>query len=244
MSSHESDSKESSSNHNPCAGVVDDVIRRRRTWKVLASPEGSPLSSPTPSSDALLAHESLVRSAIETAGFAPFHYDRRQNGVSEPWRFYWLKLAACRTLSQQLPTLAENMKPGNKLPGMLAACGSLVIVTWLPEQSNVDEQKLQLVNEEHLAAASAATQNLLLALEARGLGTYWSSGGSLRDKPVRSQFGISDSERLIAAVFIDDRNLRPSGEVECIPGKNHEKRTEPSRWCRVVDSLAPANESR
>lgn len=221
------------------AEIVDDVIRRRRTWKILTDPAqmNSVRAQHTLSPAQLHRHEELVASAIATAGYAPFHYDRRCEGVAEPWRFHWLRQAACRSLAIRLPDLAVNMKPGNKLPAMLAACGSLVLITWLPEENPDDSEKLRLVNDEHLAATSAATQNLLLALESRGFGTYWSSGGSLRDERVYQLLEIELRERLIAAVFIDDPSLRTPGTFESIPGKNHEKRSTAEGWCRTIREL-------
>lgn len=57
-----------------------------------------------------------------------------------------------------------------------AASGALVLVTWLPEPEEegltakraTQQQKQQKMNEAHVAGASAATQNLLLSVEARG----------------------------------------------------------------------------
>ena len=62
---------------------------------------------------------------------------------------------------------------------MLAACGAMVIVNWIPDHDwGESDGKLDDVNEEHLAAASAATQSILISLTAAGYGTYWSSGGN------------------------------------------------------------------
>ncbi len=218
-------------NREEFVACVDKVIRERRTWKVLS--QEVPTDEDT-DEFAAQAHLELVSSAIETAGWAPFHFDRRQDGVAEPWRFYWLQQASCRQLATELPHLSPDMKPGNKIPPLLNGCGSLVLVTWLPEAGSDSSEKLIEVNEEHLAAASAAVQNLMLSLEARGMGTYWSSGGTLKESRVKEQLGISESERLIAAVFIDDPALRQAQEVEKVPGKNADKRSPCSSWCRIV----------
>lgn len=200
----------------------------RKTLKVLSKNDSSQKSRPD--NEAVAEHRETILSAIAAAGWAPFHYDRRIDEIAEPWRFYWLDHECCRSLCELLPTLPVSMKPGNKIPMMLEACSSLLIATWLPDSEISDDEKRCEVNEEHLAAASAAVQNLLLALTARGCGTYWSSGGVLREGPVRERLGIPSRDRFLAAVFVDDIVLRGNYSVELIPGKNREKRSPASKW--------------
>ena len=117
---------------------------------------------------------------------------------------------------------------------MLKACGALVLVTWIPESEPANEKLVQ-VNEEHLAAAAAATQNLMLALEVRGLGTYWSSGGMLGSKTFFDRYGIESNSRLISAVFVNYPGLYSDESCEVIVGKNREKRSIWTRWTQVIE---------
>lgn len=215
---------------NNRAETVDFAIKNRRTKKVL-----SKVGSIEPLDIEAIRHvEEQIKSSILVAGFAPFHYDRKKDGLAEPWRMYWLNYKACRSLASDFASLAQNVKPNNKLPLMLNACSGLVLVTWLPE-SNVDNpEKLESINEEHLAAASAATQNLMLALEARGLGSYWSSGGQLREATMKQTLGINGDEKLIAAIFVDSQAMTNDNNVERIGGKNHAKRSPDHRWLREI----------
>ena len=191
--------------------------------------------------------DKLVRDSITVSGWAPFHYDRNLNSVAEPWRMQVLFHSACRNLAADFLNIVTDLKPGNKLPAMMNACGAMVLVSWLPQDSADDSSKLQQVNNEHLAATSAAVQNLLLALNARGFGTYWSSGGPLGSEAVAKKFGITTTQSLVAAVFVDYDFLSVNAEtnsdgtdqntIQRIPGKNRTKRSSMQKWCREIDTF-------
>ena len=216
----------------PYRATVDDAICRRCTVKVLSD---TPIWPGAEQRAQVRAADEQIEESIALAGWAPFHYDRRVDGVAEPWRMYVLLHESCRALGRDFEKITADMKPGNKIPKMLNACGALVLVTWIPEESLEDNAKLEAVNSEHLAATAAAVQNLLLALETRGLGTYWSSGGSLGSLEMFQRLGISTLETLLAAVFVDYPVLSQRADVERITGKNREKRSPASRWSQRID---------
>lgn len=211
------------------SNVIEKVIRQRRTRKVLAS--DGPVE---------LAHvdirnsNELVLSAIAAAGMAPFHYDRKFNKIAEPWRFHVVWHQDCRILARRLFDWFSDIRPNNKLPAMLNACGALVLVTWIPQfdGEESDEKKMQ-INEEHLAATAAAIQNLLLVLTAKGLGNYWSSGGFFRTETMFEKLEMDKQEKLLGAVFVDYGS--PESEVEIISGKQRDNRSGSSKWTRVIE---------
>ena len=215
---------------------VCKAVKSRRTWKVLGE------QSIAIDAQVIESQDAIVERAIATAGFAPFHYDRDVDSVREPWRCYWLKNEVCRQIAGELPAWVAGIKPNNKMPAMLSACGSLVLVTWLPQfadHGNDDEEnseKQRQVDEEHLAAASAYVQSLLLLLTAAGLGTYWSSGGLMRSPEVFARLGVGSSERLLAAVFVDYLPGQDEG-VQRIAGKHHPFRSPAEKWCRAITDL-------
>lgn len=217
-------------NSTPKINSVDAVIKSRRTEKVLASDDCPVLLNESE----ILEYDKMVFEAVDVAGWAPFHYDRKKEGIAEPWRFTIFKSKRCREISSRFYDWFSDTKPNNKLPKMLNACGSLVLITWLPE-TEIDNPKIGQVNEEHLAAASAATQNLLLALESRGLGTYWSSGGQLGSAGFFQRFEMNPSGRLIAAIFVHYPGMFDESATEVIVGKNREKRTGWQNWTSVID---------
>lgn len=212
--------------------IVREVIRSRCTFKVLAD-VATPIDlGPTDSSD------EFVRSSVENAGWAPFHYDRGHAGIAEPWRCHIIWHATCRKIATGLPHWFSNMKPNNKLPSMLSACGALVMVTWIPtlDSEIPDPEKRRSVDDEHLAATSAMTQNLLLLLTAGGFGTYWSSGGQLKSPEMFARLEIPTTERLAAAVFVEYPESK-SLNLERLSGKNRTKRSSASSWTREIESI-------
>ena len=211
---------------------VTEIVRERRTQKVIAKNGAVAL----PHADVVRCNQQVLQ-AIATAGFAPFHYDRKAGGIAEPWRFHVIWHKECRVIAEQMGEWFSDMRPSNKLPGMLNACGALVLVNWLPQfdGDESDEKKVQ-INEEHLAATSAAIQNLLLVLTAHGLGNYWSSGGFFRSAEMFRRLGIDEDEKLLGAIFVDYG--APDSEVDIISGKQHDHRAESGKWTRVVSEIA------
>ena len=210
------------------------LARDRKTAKILARDGAEVVYSEEVTNQS----NQQVLAAIADAGFAPFHYARGTDGLVEPWRFHILWQNECRLIGRQLADWYPDMKPSNKLPPMLAACGCLVLVNWLPQFQSEEseaagesaEKKLQ-VYEEHLAATAAATQNLLLSLAAKGMPTYWSSGGFFRQHSMFERLQIPTSERLLAAIFV---SYGIDDSMEVIFGKNAPHRSDPNKWTREV----------
>lgn len=207
---------------------TDEAIRSRKTVKILAAQD-------LPVSD----NRELVNEILSLGGQAPFHRaceDRHRQsnelGGIEPWRFYAISAEDCRKLRTRIPL--EN---AGKIPAMLAAADALIIATWLPNAAEVPEMDGEpgyaatINNMENIAAASAAIQNLLLAATARGVSSYWSSGGVLRSELVFSQLGIPRSQILLGAIFLFPQEF---GDAEFATSKLREHRGSPDAWSRWV----------
>ncbi|QDV23320.1 nitroreductase family protein [Aureliella helgolandensis] len=211
--------------------TVDAAIRRRATIKVLS-----------PTELAINDIRATVTELLEVAGWAPFHrpcdashqHSSQLDGMV-PWRMYALDANGCRQLRELLPE--EN---AGKLPSMLASADAMIQATWLPNPPS-DEFELSkthlfeptLANMEHLAAASAAIQNLLVAATARGIRNYWSSGGALlRGEQVFQQMGIPDGELLLGSLFLFPQE---TANAQVVGSKLRAQRPAPGQWTQWVE---------
>lgn len=211
---------------------VAALIRERATCKVL----GDPAAPPGWPQEQLAAHLRRVDECLAAAGWAPFHFTRNVGGIAEPWRVHLLETAACRRLADDLPGLVE-IPQKNRLRNLLAGCGALALVTWLPVRDLDDKAREQTVNAEHLCAAAAFVQNLLVLLTAAGMDSYWASPGLLGAPAVRSHLSVPPEEELMAAVFCGFPEAC-GGPVERLAGGNRKLRSPASSWTRRVADMS------
>ncbi len=208
--------------------IVDGVIRARRTSKVLAA---EPL--PLPADDA----RQTVEAIVAAAGWAPFHKPAARAHTEAgalasivPWRLHLLDAPGCRALRQELLRRGDK----TKIPPMLGAATALVQATWLPNPPKGVPAGLfeaTVENMEHIAAASAVVQNLLVAATARGIPTYWSSGGVLRGLDVFGWMGIPADQVLLGSIFLFPPDTR---DAEVLPGSHRDRRGPPGDWSRWI----------
>ena len=220
---------------------IEDAIQRRHTLKVVAD-----LNDAWPAAD----DDDLVprlEPLLDLAGCAPFHYRCHESQLGPtmdspvPWRFHVLTATACRELAKQF--VVEEAAAG-KIVGMLAAADAMIMTTWLPDPPQdatsdtpreIQSFEASQRNMEHIAGASAAVQNLLLAATARGWHNYWSSGGILRMDSTYDRLTIPKTQVLLGAIFLFPRDTR---DAFTKPGANRETRghrDDWSRWIRNVD---------
>ncbi|MEM8860229.1 MAG: nitroreductase family protein [Chloroflexota bacterium] len=209
--------------------AVAAAIMDRKTLKVLGDANNFAVISP----ESAAKNDKIVLDSLKVAGWAPFHYARGVDDLAEPWRAHVLWHKESQTLAPKLSEWFEGMSPSNKLTRMMQACGALVLVTWLPQFYDAEEKtdKQFSMDEEHLMAASAMVQNLLVLLTAHGMGTYWSSGGKLGSDFFFEQVGIPINERLVAAVFVEYPDTLED-ERDRLPGKHRESRSD--EWIKEI----------
>ncbi|MDE0149928.1 MAG: nitroreductase family protein [Rhodospirillaceae bacterium] len=208
---------------------VADILTTRKTTKVMFDPE----RPAAPETD-----RETIESLIALAGWAPFHKPAhrvhwRGTRTIEPWRFHLADAGTCRRL---IGFVQDNAEKAGRVPQMLAAAEALILATWLPNPPENGDDGLNgglfeptMANMEHIAAASAAVQSFLLAATERGLTTYWSSGGYLRDTATFDLLGIPAQQILLGAVFVF-----PNDGGERIPGGMRDKRSERAAWSNWV----------
>jgi len=149
------------------------------------------------------------------------------------------------------------MDAAGKIPAMLASALTTIIATWLPnpplerkmnELENSDENLMDsknspfvteyfeptVENVEHIAAASAAVQSLLLAATAAGLLNYWSSGGVLRSLRILDLLGIPRNQRVLGAIFLFPMVQPESQSAQVVGSKLREVRGGIDAWSRWI----------
>jgi nitroreductase len=224
--------------------TVDHVIRQRKTAKIQTDPDNC---VDLPESLKPDFHNAL-REAIAVAGWAPFHHPsptyRRQQPLNSPvpWRFYMLDKPVCcevlsfiKTKAQENPDSEWAQAMNKRIPKLLAGAGALALVTWLPEQTDSEALELNHRNIEHVAAASAAIQNLLLAATARGVHTYWSSGGVLNEPEIFDLLCIPKFQSLLGSIFLAPAD---APHDENIPGGLRDRRGDVESWSTWITSDA------
>lgn len=207
-------------------------IRNRRTVKVISE-------TPLPITP---RDEDLINTLIESAYYAPFHYPchncyRQAQDSPLPWRFYVLDSQACRQLEQRFQQADKRM---GKISQMLNSADYLIQATWCPQPQKDGEQSDELfvgnlVNMEHLAAAGAAIQNLLLTATALGHENYWSSGGILREAFTYQQMGINEAEILLGSLFLFPSEADAPPTTNYLLGKRHGQRGQVDDCYRFVN---------
>lgn len=202
--------------------IVDETLRGRRTRKVL---DGARLGPGAANEAARAAFDAALAEALAAAGWAPFHYARLE-GLPEPWRFTVLDRAALDGMQSRFPALLVG-----KLPQIVAGAGAMVQVAYLAEEDPARAPR----DTDHHSAAAAAAMGLLLACEARGLGSYWCTAAVLADPELRAWCGMDPRERWIGAIFVG-LPLAPEREAsEGFAGKQRARRTPPAAgWARWV----------
>jgi hypothetical protein len=202
------------------ADILADVIRSRVTEKVLANDDFKHQLS----AEVEAENDQKVLAALETAGWALFHYPRNVDDIVESWRVYFLNREQAEKAAAYL---SDDLGVKSKEPMLAKACNSLVLITWLPETNPDNVEHITLRNNEHLAASSAMVQNLLLMLTAEEMGNYWSSGGKFGSAEMFDYLNISNAEALLAAVFIEYPDAMSAAEEnkQRKPGAHRDKRS-------------------
>ncbi len=211
--------------------ALSSVIQRRKTTKVLADP-ADPVSL---NREKLESVEAAVRESVRVAAMAPFHHDRKTDGLAEPWRVTILWNETCRCLATELPGLIV-LPPNNRLPNLMSGCAAAVFVSWLPAEAMADSEKEQHVNVEHVAATGAYVQNLLLLLEAQGLESYWASAGLLASPAVLNRLNFPDNQKVLAVVYVGVPGSGKPG-TQRLGGKNRVNRGDAGRLTREINKL-------
>ncbi|MDQ3813823.1 MAG: nitroreductase [Armatimonadota bacterium] len=144
----------------------------------------------------------LIEHLLEAAIWAPNHKH------TEPWRFFVFtgesraRLAAAfvENFKRDHPHATEDelAGPGHKSANRVLAAPATIVVT-------ADEGRNEVETIENYAAVAAATEHILLAAHALGLGAYWRTGEAAYTAPhnaIKELIGVPESTRLVAFILL------------------------------------------
>jgi nitroreductase len=212
-----------------------EKLKQRRTHKVIGD-----------LNDAVGTSEldyNTIDEMLAACANAPFHYACDRSHKTDmpsvvPWRVYKLNAQDCNKLADFLIKAGDT----TKVPNMLTAADYMLQVTWLPDEATIinkaagkDEEAFKgtVRNMEHIAAASAFIQSLLLAGEEKDLMTYWSSGGALKSDTVFEYLSIPQNQMLLGAVFLFSKQVSHA-QIKQGAMRDARGRVEDwSKWCEL-----------
>ena len=158
-----------------------------------------------------------IERLLECAVRAPNHK------LTEPWRFAVLTGRARDAYAEVRgrhrlerypdPTAAEAVASAGKVrQEALDTPAFIVVMTVVSEDA--------VAREEDYAAVMMAIENIIIAAQATGLGTYLRTGGIMREPEVTALAGLGDGQRIVGILSLGypaeaetPRRRRPAAEV-------------------------------
>jgi len=157
----------------------------------------------------------LVEKLLEAAVQAPNHYKVR------PWRFVVLTGEGLKKLGDVMAASQQDRHP--EFPSdAFDKCRTLPLRAPVVIVVGVDKPtEAKVLEIENICAAAAATQNLLLAAHALGLGAKWRTSEWARDPMVKEFLGFAPDQHIIGFIYIG----YPEFVAEPVPRPSFEDRT-------------------
>jgi nitroreductase len=128
---------------------------------------------------------------IEAATWAPTHH------LTQPWRFTVLAGAARAALAEAIvaadPAAGVARTAGAKLT---RAPVCIVVGQHVPPDAD------PVLEREDYAACACAVQNLMLAAQAAGLASKWSTGALAESAAAKRHLGLAPGDRIVGYVYL------------------------------------------
>ncbi len=157
----------------------------------------------------------LIKKLLDAAVQAPNHYKVR------PWRFVVLTGEGRNKLGEVMAASQRARHPEFP-PEAFDKCRALPLRAPVVIAIGVDKpSEAKVLELENLAAAAAATQNLLLTAHAMGLGAKWRTSEWARDPKVKEFLGFEADQHLVAFIYLG----YPEFIAEPAPRPSFEDRT-------------------
>jgi nitroreductase len=157
----------------------------------------------------------LIEKLLHAAVQAPNHYKVR------PWRFVVLSGEGLKKLGDVMAASQQERHPDFPLEAF-DKCRVLPLRAPVVIAVGVDKpSEAKVLEIENVCAAAAATQNLLLAAQALGLGAKWRTDIWARDAKVKEFLGFDADQHIIGFIYLG----YPEFEAEPAPRPSFEDRT-------------------
>jgi nitroreductase len=157
----------------------------------------------------------LIEKLLDVAVQAPNHYKVR------PWRFVVLTGDGLYKLGDVMAASQQQRHPEFP-PEAFDKCRSLPLRAPVVIAVGVDKpSEAKVLEIENVCAAAAATQNLLLAAHAMGLGAKWRTSEWARDTKVKEFLGFEPDQHIIGFIYLGYSAF----EAEPAPRPSFEDRT-------------------
>lgn len=142
--------------------------------------------------------EELIRTMLEAATWAPNHFQ------TEPWRFVVLRGEARERLGAVMGDLAaaRETDPDRKDAARERMVTKPLRAPWVIAVAVEPDAREKVVELEEIAATAAATQNMLLAAEALGLGAIWRTGWACYAPEMSGFLGLSERATVLGFVYV------------------------------------------
>jgi nitroreductase len=138
----------------------------------------------------------LIEQMLAAAVQAPNHHHVR------PWRFVVMTGAAREQLGEVMAHSLRKRDPQAKEVALAVERARPLRSPVLIAVGVDKPSEAKVVDMENVCAAAAATQNLLLAAHALGLGAMWRTGPAATDSDVKAFLGFGPDQHLIAFVYV------------------------------------------
>ena len=157
----------------------------------------------------------LIEKLLDAAVQAPNHYKVR------PWRFVVL-MGKGRNQLAEIMVASQHERHPEFPPEAFDKTRALPLRAPVIIAVGVDKpSEPKVLDIENVCAAAAATENLLLAAHAIGLGAKWRTGEWARDSKVKQFLGFETDQHIIGFIYLG----YPEIIIEYPPRPSFEDRT-------------------
>lgn len=162
-----------------------EIVTRRRTVK------------PAQMNGQLIPEQDL-KDIIATADWAPTH------GRTEPWRFFVLTGDNLKKFCEHHAELYwantdEALRTETKRESLskMGDKASHLVITVMRRTPDT-----KIIVEEEYAAVAAATENMLLGATAKGIASFWSTGGMTHHPAMKMYLGLTENDLVMGLIYL------------------------------------------